>query len=292
MGAIGHQPVHVHAFGDIFRGSSSIHIANTVIVTDGTIVTGEVTDTSFINQMYLQIQESNSWKADFSFINLIEPPQTIKIVGRYVGSSAHNVKVKAWNFTLAQWDDVSADAQDIPNTGSTDVIYDFTFPSISADYISSGESRVQIDHESNSVPTHNMYIDYIHITESSIEMPTAGTFVLIDSHENGESENVTLDGANGTITVKLPGIYRVGFHISFSGSTNRLFDMCVFTNDVQDTKIGASRSTTNLTDVGSLSSAGFVQLSTDDELDIRIKSDTDDSNVSIERYHFSVQRVS
>jgi hypothetical protein len=291
-GVIGHGPIPVPAFGDMNRELSGRHTADSVTVTNGTITTGTVADTRSINQVYLEVAESGEFKIDFSFTDVQNSPFGIRIVGRYVGSSAHFVEVKAWNFTDETWDDVlPVGTQDLPNS-ATDDSYEFTFPDINGDYISSNEVRVRIDHESNAVPTHDMFVDYIDIVEASLSLPTASTWVVVDDNDDGESKNATVSGTDGKITIILPGTYTINASLSFNCSVLVVFHMALFVNGSIENKVHAVRSVSDATDVGSMTSQGLVALSTGDELEIKLMTDHDDAFVSIDRFNFVVERIS
>lgn len=147
-------------------------------VSGATIAAGDVTSTRTVNQTYLQVEEDQKFDIQFTFTGLLGYPSKCEFVGRYLGNPAHDVWLYIWNYSgTPAWERLTAAAQDFTSS-ATDESLHFDLPN-TADYVSSGECKLRIYHNSTAVGSHDMYIDYIDVAEATLELPTAGTAAQI-----------------------------------------------------------------------------------------------------------------
>jgi hypothetical protein len=85
------------------------------------------------------------------------------LVGYYSGNVAHNKKIRAWNFNTFVFDDLTANADDLPTAGSKSN-YKFTIQN--ANYVSGvGQVIIQIIHTSTGTAGHHLYIDHLYLCD-------------------------------------------------------------------------------------------------------------------------------
>jgi hypothetical protein len=286
-------------YGELYLEGDNTKTADSVTLTSASSTdSGDIDDTKTINQTYYQVLEAlgagGSWTVDFDF-TLANNPGRVVLVGRYdAATGAHNIFAEAWNYNTTTWDRFTSASTDFPNTNSTDVEYIFDYDDLSgslSDYISSGASRVRVDHPSNGIATHDFYIDYIAILERGFTVTAGGTFQVVESLTNGLSNNVTLDSSSGTMTIEKDGIYKVSMSTSFAGTDNATFEGHIFVNNVKQDNIGAKRRLGSDGDVGSTSMTGLLSLEADDVVDLRVTSDTTGDYASIENINWNISRI-
>ena len=280
----------VPVVGELYLNSSNVVTANSITLAAGTLTSGAVADTRTINTTYYVVQETAKFDIQFIFTGLAGNPKTVNLEGRYEGNPAHNVWIYAWNFLTSAWDRLTAAAQDFPNS-ATDMTYSFSMPADPTNYISGGETRIRIYHDSAAVATHYMYVDYIGIQTQTMTLASAGTFYTATNLSEGVESNIALDGANGTITITEAGIYDISAFISFTGTAGMTINCHVFINGSIEETLGFTRTIGASTSFGSASLGGKILLSADDVLTIRVTSDIPNSWASIDNLNFSVARL-
>ena len=140
--------------------------ADLLTIGNGSIFSGELEDTYVEDGNYLVLKETNLTPGsdyDFTFNDIPTSitEVTISLTGRYDGNPAHNVKVQLWNYTTADWDNITGLTQDIPKT-TIDVHYNW-FVTFGTDYISHGTIRFGVLHVSPGNPNNKLYIDHLHL---------------------------------------------------------------------------------------------------------------------------------
>lgn len=247
-------------------------------VSGATIVTGTVADTRTINQTYLQVEEDEKFDIQFTFANITNNPVKCSFNGRYEGNPAHNVFLYIWNYDTSAWDRVTAAGTDFPSS-STDYALEFNLP-VSADYMSGGNAKLRIYHDSAKSPTHDIYIDYIDLLQQTVDLPTSGTAVAMTGFTDGPSNNMTIDGAAGTITMDVDGDYLLGHYASFSGLEIEKVSLELFVNAAKIVTL-FQRKLNSTGDVGSASSDAIRTFSAGDVLSYRWVSNVPNSYISV-----------
>jgi len=276
--------------GELYASGTNVVTANSITLAAGTATSGAVADTRTLNETYYVVQETAKFDIQYIFTGLTGSPRIVNFVGRYEGNPAHDVWIYAWDFNLSSWTRLTAAAQDFPSS-STDAAFVFEFPSNVTDFISAGETRVRIYHDSAAVGSHYFYTDYIAIQTQTMTLTTPGTFYAASSLSEGVESNTTLDGASGTITVDVAGIYHVGAQVSFSGTSGMTIDCHIFVNGTKVDKLGFVRTLGNATSYGSASITGLYSFSASDVVTIRGSSDIPNSWSSIDQLNLNVTRV-
>ena len=278
------------SFGELYLDESSIHTADSVAVTDGTITSGSVVDTRTINNTYLVINESGKFQVDVTFSGITGGLARIEIKGRYVGSFAHEVEIKIWDYNTSVWDDINATTKDLPSS-TTDYSVQFLYPADTTNYVSGGEAKVRIEHTSVAVGTHNLYVDYIALIGKTHTVTTAGTFYDINALTGGESNDTTLSAANGTITVLTTGKYKVNVAGSFCGTPSAMFHFHAFVGSVEQGKIGAFVQKNSNGDFSNIELTGILNLTANDIVKLRFTALQDGAYVSFQYLNFNLTRI-
>jgi len=130
-----------------------------LFINTGSIVSGDVQDVYEDDGTDLTLAETTGtpgFDYEFHFQNVPDVPLSLVVNGYYDGSSGHNIDLKQWNFTLAQWDTVQAAAFG-DEVSPQD--YLFTLLTPNSDYIQNGEVRLQVVHTSAGNITHELILD-------------------------------------------------------------------------------------------------------------------------------------
>jgi hypothetical protein len=214
------------------------------------------------------------------------------MVGRYTGSIAHIVKAQAWNYTTVGWDDFTA-VDDFPSTAN-DAEYTFDYsdlPGAPSDYLSGTASRFRIDHTSNGINSHNFYLDYIAILERGFTVATAGVFETVTDFIAGSSDSVTLNAANGTMTITEAGLYKVDMTVSFAGTDGARFRGNLFVDEVRQANLGSGRRLGTDGDIGTTAFTGIALLEVDDVLTVRVTSNMSGDYASLQNMNWNITKV-
>ena len=184
-----------------------------------------------------------------------------------------------WNYNTSAWERVTASGNDFPS-GVIDEDFIFILPN-DTDYLSGGEAKLRIYHDSAKVETHYMYIDYIEIVQATLELPVAGTeYQMSGFTDSAKSNNITTDASAGSITIPTDGDYLHISTISFSGLINSKIDLNLVINGSKLVTLWSRRLNIN-GDVGSASSTAIRTFSAGDVVTWDFVSDVNDSFVSI-----------
>jgi len=281
---------HQKTYASLAIDIEAIITADSVSVTDGTITDGDVTSTYIVDQSYLTVNESGKFDIQFSFTGLTNMPAQCLFEGWYEGNPAHVVWLYIWDFNLSAWERVTAETTDFPSA-TEDYSLQFNLPD-GEDYLSAGECRLRIYHDSNAVGSHNMYIDYIGVIQETITLDVPGTYYpMTDFTLNAKSSDIVVDASAGTVTIPANGDYKIDDSASFNASVDSKIELSLFVNGV---KLATSwRRHMNITgDVGSASSSAIRTLLAGDILSWRFTSDTPLAYVSIIAMHCVVIKVS
>jgi len=259
-------------------------------VSGATIASGTVVDTRTVNQTYLIVEEDQKFDIQFTFTGLTGHPVQALFEGRYVGNPAHDVWLYVWNYDTTTWDRVTAAAQDFPSS-ATDYSLQFTITS-SVDYISGGEAKLRIYHNSAAVASHDMYIDYIAIIQETIALATQGTYYQASGFTIGaQSSNITLDESAGTITIPITGDYEDNCTISFNATPESKIELSMFVNGTKLITLWRRKMNTG-GDVGSAASTAIRSFTAGDVITLRYTSDTADAYVAVIAMRFTIKKLS
>lgn len=285
------------ACGELEIVGESNALASSVTVTNGTITAGDYTSTHTINQTYLTVQETGKFLVDFTF-TVVADPGRVRFQGRYQGSSAHEVEVKFYNYVTLAWDDALATTKDIPHS-TVDVELRFAYPADSSMYRSGGECKVRIEHVSNSVSTHYLYVDFISVVQKAISLVVPGTYYPFTGLSVGKTTDMTVDGSAGTMTIVSGGTYDIKATASWGGTPLTAFKAAVFNNGVMIPSMCLRRRTDATGSVDETSLSGLVDLVPGDVLSFRIAAESpnvwgfaDCFNWSITRYFGALANLS
>lgn len=273
-----------------FNCSNGAYFANTIAVINGTVVTGGVSNTITVNEVYLQVQESSTFIINSVFDGLPTNPAQIRIIGRYEGNPAHEVEAQAFNYDSSDWIDMNATTNDFPSS-ATDSSFIFQFPDLSGDYLSGGQAQVRLFHTSSANVNHDFYLDFIELLVASVSFTTAGEYVALTGFSNGIAKEVTQDSPNGAFVADETGDYLIIYSASFGGTANQSIEIRPFVGGVQQTTIGLQRRLNGDGDVGNASMIGILSLDKDDSINIRATSDVSGTFLSIICSGFTVKKL-
>jgi hypothetical protein len=279
------------AHGTLKMNDMDLVTVNSVLIVNGTILTGDVTSMQAKDGVCLEVKETGKFIYNGTFTGVTKPPAEMELGGWYNGSAAHEVELLARHDDLTL-DDVIATTKDFEHTGTTQADWHYELLTPRASYVDgSNETLLQIYHVSNDVATHNMCVDYWAIHLATLEMTLANTFYIITGLDEGGSKNVTLDGSSGTITIVEPGDYVVSLTISYTGTGNTDTHIHVFNNGTALDNFGVNNyvRANALADSGSYSDV--ITLENGDVLDVRGRADTAGGYISVKHLNFSVRKV-
>lgn len=131
----------------------------------------------------------------------------------------------------------------------------------------------------------------------SVTTTVAGTYYVIDGWTLGSYTNdtdyITMDATNGTIEVEKDGLYEIRLNnVSFTSDINNTIShICCYVGGVEQENITLQRKIGTGGDYGSASCGGFLNLSANDVIDFRVKSDKAGAILDIDHGNFSVKRL-
>jgi hypothetical protein len=105
---------------------------------------------------------------------------------------------------------------------------------------------------------------------------------------------LSFNNSTGAITVETggAGIYRVMVSLSISGGINDVAHGDVFNNGTEIDSIAFEEKFSGSSALTDASASGFVNASVGDSFTFKIKNETDDSDITVEHYNFSMGRIS
>ena len=135
----------------------------------GAISSGNIGETRAHDNNYLVLEEisgvypTGGFRYVFDFENIPGSVSYIRATmeGRYEGNIAHDVRVYAFNYTIASYVEL-----DVLVSSATDITYAWADLN-AADYVSGGQARVEILHLSNGNSSHLLYIDQLILEDRS-----------------------------------------------------------------------------------------------------------------------------
>jgi hypothetical protein len=147
---------------------------------------------------------------NIGFNNVNAPASVVFANVGYDGSAGHEVEAQAWNYTLAQWDDMRATVNDFPSTGvysaTTAYLREFNFPGTLADYVdASGNVLVRLNHTSPGTAAHDMILDKVVLIDgfSGAVVATKNVIPL----NSGDIISVKIkNGVDGIINIQHMGL--------------------------------------------------------------------------------------
>ena len=260
-------------------------------VSGATIASGTVVDTRTVNQTYLQVEENTKFDIQFTFTGLTGHPAQVLFNGRYKGNTAHEVWLYIWNYSgVPAWERVTAAAKDFISS-ATDYALQFNLVS-SADYISGGECKLRIYHNSAAAPTHDMYIDYIAVIQETQALAVAGTYYQATGFtEEAKSDNITVDAAAGSITIPITGDYENLSTISFNATGSSKIELSLFVNGAKLVTLWRRHMNSD-GDIGSAASTAIREFTEGDVITWRYLADVNDAYMSVIAMRCSIKKLS
>jgi hypothetical protein len=139
---------------------------DSLVVGSGGIASGGLDDVEFDDGVELVLEEVTGTPGlDYTFVWEGSSNVQYKLVlkGYYVGNVGHTVLLYQWNYTLSQWDRVTANAQDFPDEASEQT-YNYTLLTPVANYRNDcGEMQLRIYHTSPGNMNHEFIIDQMYL---------------------------------------------------------------------------------------------------------------------------------
>ena len=271
------------AYGGYQKTPTPLKNATSVAVPTGTITSGDVTSTFFKDQVYLTVQEADGgggnekFDIQFSFTGLVNQPETMDFLGYYEGNPGHNVFLYIYDFVGAGWDRVTGASTDFPSA-SAEYQLSFALPT-DTKYISSGEVRLRIYHDSAPSSAHFMYIDNIDVTEPTYYITVPGAYTDFTNVTAYPNKGITIDAALGTATIIQTGNYEVTVTTCFSGDAAH-YELGLFVNgtkvkDMWDRDISVAG------DVGSAAGRYNAKFDAGDVLKAAFTADSTGAHITI-----------
>lgn len=128
-------------------------------------------------------------------------------------------------------------------------------------------------------------------TLTNERLTTAPNFTgLLFENDGLSSNDVTVRGVDGFMTIGTAATYRVDFSIAFEGNTNTEFIFVVFNNGVP-THIKTRRKIGSNSDVGSASCSGYLDLVAEDELQLGVSHDSFNVDLAVRNAMFQVESI-
>ena len=93
----------------------------------------------------------------------------------YDGNQNHDFDIEMWNFTSSAWVDDGHLIDGVAFSWTNSTIYAIRIP---IDFLSGGEVRVQLNHESPGNMNHDLFIDYIRLVAKIPAEPAAGDQII------------------------------------------------------------------------------------------------------------------
>ena len=138
-----------------------VELGTSANVVCGTLVSGTISDTYTINQVYYQVQETAPAGCGLeAYVNFTTVPGgewRVHFVGRYQGGGTHNLTVMIYNYSAAAWYEWTTLFTSATDQDSTSIFFS------SDDFINaSGAASVAFKHSTATyVNAHNVYVDYL-----------------------------------------------------------------------------------------------------------------------------------
>lgn len=100
-------------------------------------------------------------------------PLFLTFSGYYLGSDSHEIEVSVWNYTSGAWVQIRSAIKDLPNSGLIPYTQTWKFPEGTQDTVhnmmnSTGAIKVRIEHTTNGVSSHILFIDQFVLSERRV----------------------------------------------------------------------------------------------------------------------------
>ena len=104
---------------------------------------------------------------------VITNPLFLTYSGYYLGSDSHAIEITVWNFTGGAWVNIRSETKDLPNSGLIPYAQTWKFPDSLSDerhdfVNSSGAVKIRVQHTSNGVSSHVLFIDQFILSERRV----------------------------------------------------------------------------------------------------------------------------
>ena len=252
----------------------------------GTVVTGDINSTHVLDGVYWEIAETDKFQIYINF-TLTGIAEQFRLVGRYEGNPSHDVKLYIWDYDIIDWTAVTVEDNDFISSA---VDSDFVFMLASNNYSYNNITQMKVEHISNPVASHDFYIDYTDIIQSSFIFPEPGVRYNISNVNKDLTQNMEVNGTTGMVIATIYGNYSAKACVSFLGSENTEYACDLYKNDIVE-DIGFSRSFGDNPGTGSACASGLLNLAVNDSLNWKCAASTHDAFMSVFKGHFIVTRL-
>lgn len=145
--------------GLVVEGVPKNEVATAQNVTNGTVDSGDYTNTQVQDDSYFQLSPNGSpLDADLTFNLNTSTPITVNIHGRYEAAASRYCDVYAWNYDASAWEKISTDETRL-NHSVTDNDYSFTLLSRHKDGPTS-DSKIRFLTDEGTA-SYNLYLDSV-----------------------------------------------------------------------------------------------------------------------------------
>lgn len=173
----------------------------------GSVVSGTITNTQAADDSRLVLAETSGtpgFEYSFSFLNVPSTARSVEFEGYYSGNAAHIVKFYQWNFTGSSWAALTGNTRDLVDAAS-DQHFHAPLLGVTGDYISGGEIRIGIKHDSAGNITHQLLVDEILLSGLETNAPVL-TDLTITGYAPTVSAIVTAEAGALAVTGYAPFI--------------------------------------------------------------------------------------
>jgi len=214
--------------GSVRIRANAYEFAYTNVVTAGTDV-GGYTNTFEADQIYDAVQETGVFTNKYFFYSAgVLAPYRMSVIGYYDGNPAHYISVLASNKVTGVFDEVGQ-MQD----AASDDAYEFNFLEPSTNYSENGTSTVAFVHIGGAVSSHYLYLDLVRLDYFAQLLTNAGTYYDLYGGTVLGAHAMTVTNLPVSFAIELDGDYHLTMGGSGAGTSNTIYTMCFFTNDVE-----------------------------------------------------------
>ena len=219
------------SFGSFKLIHDHLKYATSVVVTNGTITSGTISNTWACDQSYFRVQATGVFEVYYSFSNAPTLyPKLVRFTGFWDANSAREVDAYIYDYATNAY---PATPIGTVLDSSEDYSQVWAIPSPSENYISSnGISTVKFLLDGSAVASHYFYTDCIAMEFADIIYTNAGVWYPFSGVTVLASNNIGMSASSATITTTSAGTYRNGWCMPFTGSTNTTFTVRQTTNGV------------------------------------------------------------
>jgi len=137
------------------------------------------------------------------------------------------------------------------------------------------------------------YAEISNNTPGPQQTPISDTYVKVDQFDTvGLNKNITVSGPNSNLTIVNPGFYSIEYYLSFTGSAGEIYVMAIHENDTEVVKSMSVRTVSAANDVGSVSNKCILELTANDIIDLRVKTNVaGTNNFTLQTGNFIILKV-